>query len=424
MTKVSTLCWLGREKSALMFNPGDNRIYENMNSKERVKLAFAHQEPDRVPIFELAIDNPTASHVLGRPTLCGFGGEVRGLIQNQALIEGWIADYHRQRVADEIALRRALDLDVYPNASPVLRDPLVPERLDAVTWRFTDAASGQWSVYKLCPETDTYDEVDSSLCGQDGLAQLARLTDYLEAHPLQLDEWDFTPVEAFVSQLGGDGRFVMTHADVAVGATSGWAETFLIGLVEAPALMHRYLDAQLRDTLILLEAALERGVDGAWGGVDWAAARGPMFSPRHFDEFVFPRLKQIADACHRRGVPYVKHTDGNVNTLIEGIIGAGVDGFQAIEPRAHMDIAQLKRDYGDRLTLIGNVDCSTVLVDGPVEAVRAQTEAVIRAAAPGGGFLLSTSNSVHPGVKPEYYLAMLDTARAVGRYPIRSWHPT
>ena len=92
----------------------------------------------------------------------------------------------------------------------------------------------------------------------------------------------------------------------------------------------------------------------------------------------------------------------------------------SIEPRAGMDIARLKRDYGHRLVLIGNVDCSTVLVDGPAEAVCAQTERVIRVAAPGGGFLLSTSNSVHPGVKPELYLAMLDTARTVGHYPIGS----
>jgi hypothetical protein len=389
-----------------------------MNSKERVKTAFAHREPDRVPIFELAIDNPTASQVLGRPTLCGFGGTVRGLLQNQALIEGRIEEYHQQRVADEIALRRALDLDVYPNASPVPRDPLVPERIDDVTWRFEDTASGQWTVYKHCLDSDTYDAVDSSL-RQGGLAELARLTVHLESHPSHPEDWDFTPVDTFVRELGGEGRFVMTHADVGIGAMDSWAETFLIGLVEAPDLIHRYLDAQLRITLMQLEAALERGVDGAWGGVDWAAAKGPMFSPRHFDQFVFPRLKQIAALCHRYGVPYVKHTDGNVNTLIDGIIAAGADGFQAIEPRANMDIAQLKRDYGDRLTLIGNVDCSTVLVDGPVEAVREQTAAVIHAAAPGGGYLLSTSNSVHPGVKPEYYLAMLETAREVGRYPIQ-----
>ena len=124
------------------------------------------------------------------------------------------------------------------------------------------------------------------------------------------------------------------------------------------------------------------------------------------------------DLCHRFGVPYIKHTDGNVNSLLDDLVAAGVDAFQAIEPRAGMDIAQLKRDYGEKLVLIGNVDCSTVLVNGPEEAVRAQTEAVIRAAAPGGGFILSSSNSIHTGVKPEFYLAMLDTARQVGVYPI------
>jgi len=83
-----------------------------------------------------------------------------------------------------------------------------------------------------------------------------------------------------------------------------------------------------------------------------------------------------------------------------------------------MNIAQIKKDYGDRLTLIGNVDCSTVLVEGPEEAVRKETLKIIQSAAPGGGFLLSSSNSIHPGVKPAYYLAMLDAARKAGQYPI------
>jgi uroporphyrinogen decarboxylase len=198
-----------------------------------------------------------------------------------------------------------------------------------------------------------------------------------------------------------------------------WAETFLIGLVKAPDLVHRYLDARLKRTLLHTQAMLERGVDGMWGGHDWASNQGPVFSPRHFRLFVFPRLKQIADLCHRYGRPYIKHTDGNVNSLLDDLVAAGVDAFQAIEPRAGMDIARLKRDYGARLVLVGNVDCSTVLVNGPEEAVRAQTEAVIRATAPGGGFILSSSNSIHPGVKPKLYLTMLQTARQMGIYPIR-----
>jgi hypothetical protein len=387
-----------------------------MNSKERVQLAFAHQEPDRVPVFELTIDNPTAGFVLGRDTLCGFGGRVRGVLQNQALLDGTFSAYHRQRVADEIQLWQTLDLDVYPNAYPIPKNPLIPEVVDENHWRVIDPGTGQWTLYQYSSYSDTYDEVDSSL-KQGGLAELERLTVWLEQHPPRLEDWDFSPLEMFVAELGQE-RFVMGTADVEIGSTFAWAQHFLMGLYDTPELIHRYLDARLRSTLLLLEASLERGLDGVHGGYDWASARAPMFSPAHFDEFVFPRLKQITDLCHRYGVPYVKHTDGNVNALIPGMIKAGVDGFQAIEPKGGMDIAQLKRDYGDRLTLIGNVDCSTVLVSGPVEAVRAQTIEVIRAAASGGGFLLSTSNSVHPGVKPEYYLAMLDTAREVGHYPL------
>jgi uroporphyrinogen decarboxylase len=392
-----------------------------MNGRERAKVAFAHQEPDRVPTFELTIDNPTASHVLGRPTLCGFGGQARGVAQNEALIDDRIEAYHEQRVADEIALWRALDLDVYPNAYPVPRNPVVPEQIDENTWRFTDRATSQWQICRYAPKSDAYDEVDCSV-REGGLPELERLTEALEASEPGLDDWDFKPVETFVRELGQD-RLVMGVADVEIGSTFCWAEHFLIGLIKAPELIHRYLDARLRTTLMLLEAMLERGIDGAHGGYDWASAQGPMFSPQHFGEFVFPRLRKITDLCHRYGVPYVKHTDGNIDLLLDGMIEAGVDAFQAIEPRAGMDIAQLKRDYGDRLTLIGNVDCSTVLVDGPVEAVRAETRQVIRSAAPGGGFLLSTSNSVHPGVEPAYYLAMLETARQVGSYPIKTdWH--
>jgi hypothetical protein len=388
-----------------------------MNGKERAHLAFAHQEADRVPIFELTIDNPTAEFVLGRPALCGFGGKARGLAYNQALLNGTVREYHLQRSADEIELWQKLNLDVYPNLFPLPRQPALPEQISDHEWMFTNPTTRQWELFSYSAESDVYDSVDSSL-RRGGLPELEKLTAYLEEQPFDPDAWDFSIVEDAIDTLGKD-TMVMGSADVEIGSTYDWAETFLIGLVAAPDLIHRYLDARLKVTLKITEMLLERGVDGIHGGYDWASNKGPVFSPRHFREFVFPRIKQITDLCHRFGVPYVKHTDGNVNILLDDMIGTGIDGFHAIEPHAGMDIARIKREYGDRLTLIGNVDCSTVLVDGPEAAVREQTESVIRVAAPGGGFLLSSSNSIHPGVKPEYYLAMLDTARAVGNYPIQ-----
>jgi hypothetical protein len=389
-----------------------------MNSKERALTAFAHQEADHVPIFELTIDNPTAEYVLGRSNLCGFGGKARGLAYNQAVLNGSVQDYFLQRKLDEMELWEKLDLDVYPHGDPAPRNPAVPDQISERQWKITDEITSQWVIYDYSAESDVYDMVDSSL-RQGGLPELEKLTAHLESQSFDPDAGDFSFVDMVLERMGKN-RMVLASADVEIGSTFDWAETFLIGLVEAPDLIHRYLDARLKTTLKLTEMLLERGVHGIHGGYDWAANKGPIFSPRHFRKFVFPRMQQITDLCHRYGVPYIKHTDGNVNSLLEDMIASGIDAFQAIEPRANMNITEIKQKYGDRLTLIGNVDCSTVLVDGPIEAVKVQTQAVIQAAAPGGGFLISSSNSIHPGVKPEYYLAMLETAREVGTYPIQS----
>lgn len=389
-----------------------------MNGKERALTAFRHKEADRVPIFELTIDNPTAAVVLGRENLCGFGGKARGLAYNQAIAKGRVKEYFLQRKTDEMELWEKLDLDVYPQCDPLLVEPAIPDQISDHQWKITDTVTGQWVIYDYSEESDVYDMVDSSL-RRGGLPELEKLTNHLESQPFDPDAWDFSYVDMILERMGNE-RMVIGSADVEIGSTFDWAETFLIGLVEAPDLIHRYLDARLKTTLKLSEMLLERGVHGLHGGFDWAANKGPIFSPRHFRKFVFPRIRQITDLCHRYGVPYIKHTDGNVNTLLEDMIESGIDAFQAIEPHASMNIADIKRTYGDRLTLIGNVDCSTVLVDGPVDAVVDQTKQVIRDAAPGGGFLISSSNSIHPGVKPEYYMAMLETARQFGSYPIQA----
>jgi hypothetical protein len=353
---------------------------------------------------------------LGRENLCGFGGLVRGVRQNQAILEGKYYQYHLQRITDSMDLWEALDLDVFPLCDPIPVNPSVPEQLDEQTWRFEEVP-GFWRICRYSPESDVYDQVDSFL-RVEGLPALLRLTEHLESLEPNLEDWDFSLVDLIIERFGGK-KMLLGSADVEIGSTFDWAPVFLVGLIEAPSLIERYLDARLKLALKLGQALLERGVDGLHGGYDWASAKGPMFSPRHFRKFVFPRIQQITELCHRYGAVYVKHTDGNVNILIEDMISAGIDAYQAIEPSAGMDIRYLKRQYGDRLTLIGNVNCAGVLVDGPIEAVRQETIEVIAAAAPGGGFLLSTSNSVHPGVKPEYYLEMLRTAREVGQYPIR-----
>ena len=69
------------------------------------------------------------------------------------------------------------------------------------------------------------------------------------------------------------------------------------------------------------------------------------------------------------------------------------------------------------MALKGNVDCAQTLTFGSPEEVVEATKAALRQGMPGGGFILSSSNSIHSAVKPENYMAMLKTLQDFGRYP-------
>jgi len=99
--------------------------------------------------------------------------------------------------------------------------------------------------------------------------------------------------------------------------------------------------------------------------------------------------------------------------LIEEV---GIAALHPIEPKA-MDIRQIKRDYGRRVALMGNVDVN-LLSQGTPDMVIAQTKQLLREIAPGGGYLLGSSNSVTYYVPLENYRAMLDTLYEFGSYPI------
>lgn len=67
--------------------------------------------------------------------------------------------------------------------------------------------------------------------------------------------------------------------------------------------------------------------------------------------------------------------------------------------------------------MIGNIDCGHLLPHGTIEEVEAAVKDCIVRAAPGGGFILSSSNSIHSSVNPQNYRAMIEAARKFGRYP-------
>lgn len=162
---------------------------------------------------------------------------------------------------------------------------------------------------------------------------------------------------------------------------------------------------------------LDRGIDVFVAADDIADTKNTFFPPRILREFFFPYLKRLIDECHRRGVSFMKHSDGNLSPVLDDLTSLGIDGLHPIDPSA-MDLAEVKREYGHKIFLRGNVDCTHVLPYGSEEDVRREVRRCIDEAAEGGGFILSDSNSMHSNVKTENILVMIEEGRRYGRYPL------
>jgi uroporphyrinogen decarboxylase len=198
----------------------------------------------------------------------------------------------------------------------------------------------------------------------------------------------------------------------------GGMDNLFMDYIENPGLVHELSEMILDYKIRLMQRAIDAGADAIVSGDDYAARKGPLMSPRHFREFVLPYLARSVAAAHAGGVPYIKHTDGNLWSILDMMVEAGIDALDPIEPIAGMDIGEVKRRYGDRLALVGNVDCTRLLPNGaPAEVEEAVKETLAKAAV-GGGHILASSNSIHPAVRPENYRAMVAAARRWGRYPL------
>jgi uroporphyrinogen decarboxylase len=164
------------------------------------------------------------------------------------------------------------------------------------------------------------------------------------------------------------------------------------------------------------------GVDVLWVTEDIAGTSGPLLSPAHYRSLVSPFLRELCDCARSVGMPVVFHSDGNVTPFLDDLIAAGISGLDPLESTAGMDLTRMKRDHGDRICLLGNVDNKRVLTEGTPEAVEQTVKACIQAAGAGGGYVVMSDNSWHAGVRIENAREQVRAARAWGKYPL-DWIP-
>jgi uroporphyrinogen decarboxylase len=340
-----------------------------MTSAERVRRVLQRQEPDRIPHFEWIIDRRV------RHALCPGSS------------------------MEEFTVR--MGLDAILTAPDYRREQIGPNRF-----------RNEWGTVLEYSAEEYGMPVDGPI------KTLADLEPYRAPDPHAPGR--FASLEKVVQRYKGRLAIGVHLNDVlSVPRNLMGFENLMAAFGNEPELVRGLVELSVRTNLELAREAARRGADFVFTGDDYAATERPFVSPRMFREMLAAPLKRVVQGFKELDLFVIKHTDGNILPILDMIVDSGIDVLDPIDPVAGLDIGEMKRRHGHRLALKGNVDCAHTLTNGTEQQVVAETIGVMRQAGEGGGLILSSSNSIHSGVKPGNYLAMWNVIRAYGQYPLR-----
>ena len=355
----------------------------SLSKRERVRLALAHQETDRIPIAMVCsgINEPAAA-------------EFDGLLQRTrgTSIGAFLDDV----------------LDVVP-VFPSYIGPALPPATDV------------WGVQRepVSYGLGSYDEIAFS-----PLAQAATAGD-IERHPWpDPGHFDYDLFGRRVAAMQGESERCLMISNGNIFETSWYMRGFeqiFLDMATEPELVHailgRVAQYYVEHFRRLLEAA--RGtVDLAFTADDIAGQNGLLMSLPMWEEFIKPYHVRLNRTIHDFGVKVIYHTDGAVMDAVEGLVDMGIDVLQALQFDASgMDAEKLKDRFGGRLCFEGGLSVQRTLPFGTPDDVRAEAAHLIRTLGQNGGYLFGPSHYIQAGTPAGNILAMFETA--LSDYPFQ-----
>jgi uroporphyrinogen decarboxylase len=354
-----------------------------MTSKERVKLAFSHEQPDRVPIDYSA--NPG--------------------------IDGKLKAHFALASDDREGLLRALGVD-FRNVSPRYVGPeLHPPEPDRVI--------SIWGAHmrKIEHETGSYwDYCDWPLAD-------ATLEE-VERFPLpDPDDFDYDEAverakaygEYFVS-VGGSGTGDIINSTGMVRTMEQVLVDMMTDAPESAAFFRRKCSIQLE----IMERTLERAkghVDMLWIGEDLGTQIGPLISLDLYRAVMKPLHRRFVELGRSYGLEVMIHCCGSSSWAFADFIEMGITVVDTLQPEAaDMEPSILKERYGGGLSFHGMISTAGPLANGTPGDVRRSVVEILETMKPGGGYACAPTHQIQDNSPLENVLAFYETAASAGRY--------
>jgi uroporphyrinogen decarboxylase len=228
----------------------------------------------------------------------------------------------------------------------------------------------------------------------------------------EIDSVNMLPIEYCATKIP-DGMKVMVFIFGIfedLRALMGFEQTAFKSL-EEPELCDDILEKlTVLEEVAVDKAAAHPSVGAIFYSEDMGFNTGTMLSPGWMREHVIPRHKRLADACHKHNKPFLLHSCGQIDALMEDEIEVvGIDGRHSFQDNIE-PVEVVYRKYGERISILGGMDVD-LLARGTTGQVRERARQILQVCAPGGGYCMGSGNSVNNFCKIENYYAMLDETR-------------
>jgi hypothetical protein len=423
-----------------------------MTSRERVHRALNHQEPDRVPL------DLGASAVTGMQVDTVYRlRQALGLDQPGTPVK--VTEPYQMLGEIKPDLMEALGIDTLGLGKP------------STMFGFKNEGWKPWTTFEGTPvlvpdgfntEPDAngdilmYPEGDKSAPPSGRMPQGGFYFDTIVRQPpidddnLKVEEnlEEFGPISSDdLEHFRREANRLHTETDKAVLANFGGTAFGDIALVPAPWLKHpkgiRDVEEWYVSTLTrrdhvykIFERQCEIGISNleriyqAVGdritavfvsGTDFGQQNGPFISVKAYRDLFKPFHKQVNNWIHKNTEwrSFI-HSCGSVRALLPDFIDAGFDIINPVQcSAAGMAPEELKNEFGDRVTFWGGgVDTQGTLPFGTPEDVRREVCARLAIFGRGGGYVFNTTHNVQARVPVENVLAMYETVRRCGEYPL------
>ena len=381
-----------------------------MNSRDRVRLALDHREPDRVP-FDLGGTGLSTIHVTAYRNLRYH----LGLLE----LEPEVAFLPEQLVRVDEDLAQRLEADIRP---------VLPGTASSFEYDFRDeggyeAYTDEWGIGWRMPKEGGfyYDMYQHPLVAAQSLEEM-------KAHPFPdpLDDGRFAPLREQAEAAVATGKAVAL-----AGPCAGIAEVYswLRGYEEYYVDLARHGDwvGYMLDRLVEFKSAYWERALGEIGDLvdvvveadDLGSQHSLLMSPRTYRQVIKPRHERLFSFIRAQApVKVFFHSCGAVRRLIPDLIEAGIDILNPVQiSAADMDLRELKREFGRDLVFWGGgVDTQGVLGTASPAEVKDHVRQNIEALAPGGGFVFATVHDIQANVPPENVMAMWEALQQYGSY--------